>query len=97
MGFNLKKAEKEYLERLVRFGCVVCKKHLGCDTPPCIHHIRDGAGVGKRSSHFDTIPLCHAHHQGEYGVGFHSGKKIWEEKFGTERELQQWLKEKLDV
>lgn len=95
LGFSLKKSEKAYLDKLVQFGCVVCKKHYHAYTEPCIHHIRSGMGMGQRNSTENCLPLCHAHHQGEYGTGFHSGKKIWEEKYGTEYELLDWLKEKL--
>jgi hypothetical protein len=52
-------------------------------------------GMGQRNSTENCLPLCHAHHQGEYGTGFHSGKKVWEQKYGTEHELLDWLKERL--
>jgi hypothetical protein len=36
------------------------------------------------------------HHQhGGYGVAFHAGKKAFEERFGTETELLEWLKARL--
>jgi len=40
------------------------------------------------------IPLCHYHHQGRMGI--HTiGKKMWEERYGTQRELYQRLQEEL--
>ena len=93
---GMTKAEREYLNKLAKeFGCVVCKKFYNVFTEACIHHIRSGMGMGQRNSTDNCLPLCHQHHQGGYGVGFHGGKKIWEEKFGTEFELKQWMEERL--
>jgi hypothetical protein len=91
----LKKSEKEWMDKLVQFGCVVCKKYYRAYTEPCIHHIREGMGMGQRNSTENCLPLCHTHHQGEHGLGFHSGKKTWIEKYGTEHELLEWLKERI--
>ena len=92
----MKKSEKEYLEKLVEFGCVACRKVHGVYTQPAIHHIRAGMGVGQRNSTENCLPLCPSHHQtGGYGVAFHAGKKAFEEKYGTELELLDWLKERL--
>jgi len=90
------KKEKEYFEKLVEFGCVVCKKDIGVYTQPSIHHIREGMGIGQRNSTENCLPLCPMHHQhGGYGVAFHAGKKAFEERFGTEAELLKWLKARL--
>jgi len=92
----LKKSEKEYFEKLVEFGCVVCKKDIGVYTQPSIHHIREGMGIGQRNSTENCLPLCPTHHQhGGYGIAFHAGKKAFEERFGTETELLEWLKARL--
>ena len=85
------KKEKAHFQTLVDFGCVVCKKYYRAYTEPCIHHIRSGMGMGQRNSADNCLPLCHEHHQGEYGIGFHSGKKVWEDKYGTEHELLEWM------
>ena len=90
------KQEKEYLDLLSQFGCVVCKKFYDVYTPTSIHHIRHGMGIGQRNSTENCLPLCPNHHQhGGYGVAFHAGKKAFEEKYGTELELLEWLKERL--
>lgn len=90
------KKEKEYFEKLTEFGCVVCKKHLGVYSPASIHHIRKGMGIGQRNTTENCLPLCPAHHQnGGHGVAFHAGPKAFEEKFGTELELLEWMKEHL--
>lgn len=92
----MKKSEKEYFEKLVEFGCVVCKKDIGVYTQPSIHHIREGMGIGQRNSTENCLPLCPTHHQhGGYGIAFHAGKKAFEERFGTEAELLEWLKARL--
>ena len=40
----------------------------------------------------DMIPLCHYHHQGPGGI-HHIGKKEWEEKYATQRNLHKILME----
>jgi len=90
----LKKSEKEWIKKLVDFGCVVCRKFYDdAITPPCIHHIREGMGKSQRNNWDNCLPLCHEHHQGN--DGFHSGKRTWIDKYGTEYELLEWLKERL--
>lgn len=80
---------QEQYKKMVDFGCVVCKKHFGVFTEPCIHHFT-GAGMGLKSVD-KFIPLCHAHHQGQEGI-HHIGKHTWEAKYGTQKELLDWYK-----
>ena len=76
------KSEREYLNKVAALGCIIC------ESPAEIHHVRAGVGMGRKSSNFDVIPLCHVHHRtGGYGVAFHAGKKGFETNFGTEVEL----------
>jgi hypothetical protein len=78
------KAEKQHLDNVASLGCIICRR------PAEIHHIRKGAGMAMKSSHFDAIPLCPDHHRnGGYGTAIHAGQKAFEEKFGTEEELLQ--------
>ena len=66
----------------------MCEDAFGMHTPPSIHHLRAGVGMGQRSGDDRAIPLCPTHHQfGGYGVAFHAGKKAFEKKYGTEEEL----------
>ena len=78
------KAEQDHIKKVVEIGCIVClnEGHGYC---PCeVHHVSSG-GVGLRSSNFEIIGLCRSHHRnGGYGVAIHSGKKIFEELFGSE-------------
>ena len=81
------KAEREYLSKVAALGCAICRRMGYNDTPACIHHRRTGTGAGKRSSHFDVVPLCWEHHQGD--TGLHGmGRKAFERHYGiTELEL----------
>ena len=67
------KAEKLHMQKMVEFGCVVCRWYCEeDDLPPCnIHHIRDHTGMGMKDA--DMIPLCHTHHQGK--IGYTSDRK----------------------
>lgn len=69
-------------------GCIVCRNLGYHDSPAEVHHLRDGVGMGQRSTNDEAIPLCPMHHRiGGYGVAFHAGKKAFEEKYGSERDL----------
>jgi len=88
------KAEKEWVDALCESGCIVCRTAHGIEGSPSeIHHLRSGTGMGKRSSWFDTLPLCPQHHRlGGYGVAFHAGRKAFEKRYGTELELLERVK-----
>ena len=71
--------EAEYLGKLERLGCVVCRLFaesagFDYDPPPAgsqltvIHHPRDGVGGAQRSSHWNGVPLCVPDHNGRMGV-----------------------------
>ena len=46
------KAEKLHMQKMVEFGCVVCRWYCEeDDLPPCnIHHIRDHTGMGMKDA-----------------------------------------------
>jgi len=81
------KAEREHMSKVASLGCLVCQR------PANVHHIRPiGLGIGMRSSHYQTIPLCREHHQGQFSI--HNCKQQFEAMYGTEQEmLQKTLKE----
>ena len=86
----MNKKEKEHLSKVASLGCFVCK-----NPETQIHHIRPkGTGIGRRSSHFETIPLCYNHHQGQFSI--HNNKKAFEKKYGTEKELLEIVKRRLN-
>jgi hypothetical protein len=61
-------AEKKYMNRVAELGCAVCRRMGYAGTPAELHHKRAGTGAGRRSSHFDVIPLCPEHHRGATGL-----------------------------
>ena len=66
----------------------MCRLKWGVHTVPEIHHIRAGAGAGRKNSDDLTIPLCPEHHRlGGYGVAYHGGRHAFEAAFETELEL----------
>jgi hypothetical protein len=74
------KGEREHMSKVASLGCLVCQR------PANVHHIRPiGLGIGMRSSHHQTIPLCHDHHQGQFSI--HNCKEQFEAMYGTEEEL----------
>lgn len=82
------KAEREHMTKVGRLGCIVCRNLRLGPTPAELHHPRHGAGMGRKASHMDVIPICPKHHRtGGYGIAFHAGKQAWEAAFGTEADL----------
>lgn len=62
-------AEEAHLDAVAAMPCVICEA-LGMAQagPTYVHHMREGAGLSQRNSHFLTLPLCHEHHQGKTGI-----------------------------
>jgi hypothetical protein len=87
------KSEKDWMDSIIKIGCIVCKLYHHCESPACIHHIE---GKTKYNAHFKTIPLCPVHHQyGGVGIAIHAGKKSFADRYGTEYELLEKLKDVL--
>lgn len=77
-----KTKDKRHLNKVRALGCIIC------GSPASAHHIRHGMGLSQKSSDYETIPLCHYHHQGAEGI--HTlGTKVWQKKHKTEIELLQ--------
>ena len=84
----MSKRDKKRLDQLSELGCVVCRVFHKVYSPPAIHHLRSGVGMGQRSGDDRAIPLCPNHHQyGGYGVALHAGQKQFEHNYATEDEL----------
>lgn len=80
--------ERRHLSRVSALGCIACLNMGYPDSPPEIHHLRTGQGMGQRARHHNAIPLCPRHHRtGGYGVAIHAGQEAWEAEHGTEIEL----------
>lgn len=60
--------ERRHMGRVAELGCILCRELGLGPTPAQVHHIRAGTGGGRRSSHYDTLPLCYDHHAGKTGV-----------------------------
>lgn len=71
----MKRDEAEYLGKLVRLGCIVCRQTALDYEPPdpslqltVVHHPREGQGGAQRAQNWLGIPLCVPHHVGKHGV-----------------------------
>jgi hypothetical protein len=82
------KAQKFKWGMIRDLGCMVCGQVAE------IHHCE--TGIGRRKNHDKVIPLCTLHHRGNVvGLSIHSGKRLWENVFGTEQFLMQKVNELL--
>ena len=73
-------AEKKHMGRVAELGCAVCRRMGHPGTPAELHHLRAGTGAGRRSSHWEVIPLCPEHHRGStglHGLGTKGFPKHW--------------------
>lgn len=97
MKLNPKRVKKRitdpgYLDAVAKLGCCLCLK------PAQIHHVRAGEGAGQRAADYRAIPLCPKHHQtGGYGIAIHAGKDSWENNYGTEEKLLEYVWKMLDI
>ena len=64
---------KEYLKWIAGLGCIICQA-------PAVAHHQGKRGMGIKASDFDTIPLCHIHHQEIH----QHGSKTFASKYGFE-------------
>ena len=85
--------EKKYMSQVADYGCVACEQD-GLVRPAEIPHIRKHSGMGLRPPHTRILPLCSVHHRtGKISV--HLGKQAFIEKYGTEQQLQQRVRERI--
>lgn len=81
----MKKSDREYLSKVAALGCILCGDEA------TIHHCGTYMGGGRH--HMRVIGLCHFHHLGPEGIdGKRMGKRVWEQKYGTEEELLEKVK-----
>lgn len=60
---RMTKAQKEYIERCLADGCVICAKLGDSGTPAQWHHEKERwHGAGMRAPHEYGLPLCPWHH-----------------------------------
>lgn len=88
------KKEKQWMDSISNFGCIVCKLFYQCDSPAEIHHID---GKTKPEAHLKTLPLCYKHHRegvnNDMYVSRHPFKKEFESRYGNQYDLLERLKE----
>jgi hypothetical protein len=90
------KSDRAYLSRVAELGCIVCLIHHGEASPACIHHLRDGQGMGQRADDRTAIGLCYFHHQGPEGI--HTlGTRRWQAKYGSGKERLAKVREALGI
>jgi hypothetical protein len=94
---HIKATDKVRFDEFRKIGCICCKQ-MGWFRDPEVHHITDG---GRRIGHQETLPLCEWHHRAVrpyglptdklaarvYGPSLASGKKTFQDYFGSELEL----------
>jgi hypothetical protein len=85
-------AERDWMDFVANFGCVVCWQQFGIKTPCAVHHIVVG---GRRKGHMFTIGLCDpGHHQNAPitdKISRHPWKARFESAYGTEDELHTYM------
>lgn len=72
-------AALEYMGKVKQLPCCVC----GAPAPSDAHHCYHGRYGSRRSSDFDVIPLCKAHHQ-DGPEAIHNAKETWAVKHGPD-------------
>lgn len=74
---NASAEDRAYMADVARLGCAICRRLGYEDTPSEVHHRRKMTGLGRRSPHTQTIPLCPEHHRGRTGI-HGMGRKAFE-------------------
>jgi len=92
------KAEREWMDWIVAYGCIACRIDGNGIAEPCVHHLIRG---GQRMGHLYTLPLCPGHHQDGAGVpgliARHPYKARFESKYGSEYSLLAALKSEYEA
>lgn len=92
-------AERAYVSRVAALGCMCC-----WESRVEIHHakLKGQVAMGKKSSHYDAIPLCSVCHRTGDGkeesqgrIGYHWSPKEFSERYGSQEELLQKVKQRL--
>lgn len=83
MALSMTKDERAHYDRIAQHGCIACIVLGHGYSPTEIHHIRTGAGAGRKSHWSLAIGLCPMHHRlGGSGIAIHAGVKSFEETIG---------------
>lgn len=83
------KDEIEYHARVAELGCHLAVTGM-CGGRLEIHH-KTGAGMARRASHYDVIPLCFNHHSAQtplpFGHAVHKGTRSFEQRYGSQDDM----------
>lgn len=78
------KQDRIYWEVVRSLGCIVGP--MGCAGRITIQHC--DTGIGRQKDHKKVVGLCWEHHLGAEGIdGKRMGKRVWEAKYGSEKQL----------
>jgi|SRR5579859_5706539 len=102
MKKKLTATEKAYHDKVRALGCIIpyiTGSHADCrilGEGVELHH-PTGAGLGLRSSHYDVLPICFAHHSAQTHLkcSVHKCTQTFESLYGTQMELVGKVKELL--
>lgn len=67
----------QWMGKVAAVGCVICREHMGIESPCEVHHVAEGSG---QRSDYMTAGLCHEHHQGAtglHGMGVKAFCRLW--------------------
>ena len=82
------------MARVAALGCIVCRNEGFGHSQPTLHHVRIR---GAKTDNMKVIPLCPPHHLQQFGPdAFHFDSRGWQERFGTQEELLEQIRELLD-
>lgn len=91
------KAEREWMDAIVAYGCIACRMDGLGVRPAAVHHMLHG---GRRIGHLHTLPLCDpGHHQNGQQLGMvsrHPWKAQFEQKYGSEDHLLANLRAEIE-
>lgn len=79
--------EKDYLRDVAQLSCIACRINNQTTTPVEVHHQRSGIGLGRKASHFDTMPLCPLHHRFSNYDSVHLAPETFRKLYGRESDL----------
>lgn len=78
----MKAAVGRHMDKVARLGRCICQVLGWGETPPQLHHIREGQGMSQRAPDMLVIPLCPEHHLGK--TGLHGlGTREFERRYKT--------------
>lgn len=88
-------ARARWRNRLSAMGCVVGRRHGGCEGVVELHHVAENSG---QRHDYGLAPLCEEHHRGQaglHGMGPKAFVRLYRPPGESEYGLLVWLLEDL--